>query len=140
MIVLDTNVLSELMRDRPDPAVVEWVDAREQAELAITSITVAEVHYGIARLDHGARKSRLAAAFGELLGSDFAGRVLPFGREAAEAYGALVAHRDSLGAPIAMADAQIGAICASRGARLATRDVRGFADLGFEVQNPWDPE
>lgn len=137
MIVLDTNVLSELMRRRPAARVVSWVDEQDASGLAITAVTVAELLYGIARLADGARKTELAAAVDALVREDFAGHVLPFDVPAAEHYADLVAERDRHGRPIGTADGQIAAICRCHDARLATRNVRDFGEVGLALVDPW---
>jgi len=139
MIVLDTNVLSELMRRRPAARVVRWVDGQDASGLAITAVTVAELLYGVARLADGARKTELAAAVDALVREDFAERVLSFDVASAEHYADLVAERDRHGRPISTADGQIAAICRSHHARLATRNVRDFGEVGIEVIDPWAP-
>jgi predicted nucleic acid-binding protein len=139
MIVLDTNVLSELMRRRPEARVVGWVDGQDASALAITAVTAAELLYGVARLASGARKTELAAAVEALVREDFAGRVLPFDGAAAEQYADLVAERDRCGRPISTADGQIAAICRCHDARLATRNVRDFSEVGVELVDPWAP-
>lgn len=138
MIVLDTNVVSELMRPTPDPDVVAWVDNWPTMELAVTSVTVAEVLYGIGRLDDGQRKATLQALAHAMFEEDFHGRVLPFGFEEAEIYAGLVVQRERDGLPISMADAQIAAVTARHRARLATRNTRDFAGLPVDVVNPWE--
>jgi len=137
MIVLDTNVVSELMRRRPDAAVLGWVDAADPRELALTAVTAGELLHGVARLPNGARRRRLTAAVHDLLVEDFDGRVLPFDGAAAVHYGGLVAARERDGRPISIADAQIVAICRHHGAALATRNARDFAATGVEVVDPW---
>jgi predicted nucleic acid-binding protein len=141
MIVLDTNVLSELMRPEPDRAVVEWVDAQEPAELLLTAVTVAEILYGIRRLPEDKRKSSLLEVAVLVLSNDFAERILAFDEAAAVHYAALVIERERCGRPIGMADAQIAAICRSvQGASLATRNLKDFSDLGLDLVNPWTGE
>ena len=137
MILLDTNVVSELMRPSPAPDVLDWVNAQPSSELWLCSVVVAELLYGVARLPDGARKRHLAVAVEAMVIEDFASRTLPFDLEAAVAYAQLVAQREREGMPIAMADAQIGAICAVHGATLATRNQRDFAKLGLTLVNPW---
>jgi len=137
MIVLDTNVLSELMRRRPAARVVRWVDEQDAGTLAITAVTVAELLYGVARLADGVRKVKLAAAMDELVREDFVGRVLPFDVAAAAHYAELVADRDRNGRPISVSDGQIAAVCRSHGAALATRNVRDFDATGIAVRDPW---
>lgn len=137
MIVLDTNVLSELMRRRPAARVVRWVDQQDASALAITAVTVAELLYGVARLADGARKTELAAAVDALVQEDFPGRVLPFDVDAAGYYAELVAEREREGRPISNADGQIAAICRSHGATVVTRSVRDFDGVGIGVFDPW---
>ena len=137
MIVLDTNVLSELMRRRPAARVVRWVDEQDASALAITAVTVAELLYGVARLADGARKTELTGAVDALVREDFAGRVLPFDAAAAAHYAELVAERERQGRPISISDGQTAAICRSHGAALATRNLRDFDATGIAVRDPW---
>ena len=136
MIVLDTNVISELARPAPSVQVLAWVDAQDG--VAITATTAAELLHGVARLPDGARKSGLADAIREMLDGPLRGNVLAFDRDAASDYGEIVAAREAAGRPISIADAQIAAICRSRGATLGTRNVRDFESVGVTVVNPWD--
>lgn len=138
MIVLDTNVVSELMRATPAAVVVDWVRARS-GELVTTAITVAEVRYGIARLPDGARKIALQRAADDLFGA-YAKQVLPFDNAAALAYGALTAERERAGSPISGFDAQIAAICRSLGAAVATRNGSDFRGTGVAIIDPWRVE
>lgn len=138
MKVLDTNVLSELMRPKPDIRVVEWVDGQNGAELFISAITVAEILHGIARLPEGKRKLNLEHTAVDMFQQDFAERILPFGTRAAEHYANLVAASEASGRCVGMADAQIAAICKEHGAQLATRNIRVFETLGIALINPWD--
>lgn len=138
MIVLDTNVLSELMRPVPEPRVVDWLDAQETASVAITAITVAEVLYGIERLPDGRRKRALAASAAAMFDEDFAGRILAFDGEAAIHYAECVAASEQAGRAVQMADAQIAAICLRHQATLASRNVKDFAGFGVPLINPWD--
>ncbi len=137
MIVLDTNVLSELMRRRSEQRVVEWVDSQDVRTLAITAITVAELLYGVGRLADGRRKTELAAAVGAIVRDDFSGRVLSFDGAAAEHYADLVAVRERQGRPVGMADAQIASICRSHDATLATRNTRDYTETGVALLDPW---
>lgn len=139
MIVLDTNVVSELMRTDADAAVVAWLDQRPAEEVFLTAVTTAELRYGVAGLPAGRRKTTLADRLGRLIEDDLAGRVLPFDDDAAGHYAPIVAGRDARGEPISMADAQIAAICRSRGARLATRNTKDFRHTGIDVTDPWRP-
>jgi predicted nucleic acid-binding protein len=138
VIVLDTNVLSELARAEPDQAVTSWIARQRRGELCTTAISEAELAYGLAHLPGGRRRDLLAAAVARLLGEGLGGRVLPFDRAAAGAYGAFVAARRAAGRPVATADAQIAAIARARGALLiATRDLGGFQDCGVRLADPW---
>lgn len=137
MIIVDTNVISELTRARPASEVLSWLDSLAAREVATTAITAAELLYGVARLPDGRRKSELSAAVNDLLGDDFDGRVLSFDQLAAVRYADVVSHREALGQPIGIADAQIAAICATVGAPLATRNTANFEDTGIELINPW---
>lgn len=137
MIVLDTNVISELMRARPDARVLDWLVAQPVAGLFTTTLTQAEIFYGLALLPEGRRRDDLIAAARPIFEHDLAGRILGFDSDAAMAYPEIAARRRRAGQPIAQIDGQIAAIVASRGARLATRNVRDFADCGIAVVDPW---
>jgi predicted nucleic acid-binding protein len=137
VIVLDTNVVSELMRKEPEPRVIEWVDGHPASDVFLTSVTTAELLYGIARLPDGRRKDSLAAKTQELLLDDFAGQVLAFTVDASAHYADIVVTRERRGAPISMADGQIAAICRLYGAVLATRNVKDFVGSGVDVRDPW---
>jgi len=137
VIILDTNVTSELMKTAPEPTVIAWVHAHAPA-LATTSITVAEIRYGIERLPAGRRKDQLVNAANEIF-EMFADQVLPFDRRAALKYAAVVSARDRAGAPIDGFDAQIAAICHSHKAALATRNTKDFHGIGLELLDPWMP-
>jgi toxin FitB len=137
MIILDTNVISELMRATPAAAVVRWLNARPATSLYITSITQAEVLHGIQLLPKRKRRDAVAAAAAEAFEHDFAGRVLPFGSDAAIAYAEIAASRRRAGRPISGFDAQIAAITRAHDADLATRNVDDFEGCGVDVLNPW---
>jgi hypothetical protein len=137
MILLDTNVLSELMRPAPSPAVETWLSRQPVAATFISAITEAELRYGLALLPEGRRRQDLVAQAEAMLAQDFAGRILPFDSAAASAYARIAASRRHAGRPISQADAQIAAIAVSRGASVATRDVAAFVDCGIDVVDPW---
>ncbi len=137
MIILDTNVLSELMAPAPAEQVERWVAARPSSSLCTTAITQAEILFGIRLLPKGKRRERVEAAAGVLFGKVLAGRVLPFGSDAAIAYARIAADRRRRGSPISHADAQIAAITRAAGADLATRNVRDFAGCGIRLLDPW---
>ncbi|WP_077530445.1 type II toxin-antitoxin system VapC family toxin [Vreelandella utahensis] len=137
MIVLDTNVISELMRPAPEEAVVQWLDQQPAEEVAVTSITVAEILFGIERLPEGKRRTRFAEAAAELFGTDFTGRILPFDAQSARYYAMEVAAAERQGKAVSMADAQIAGICMSNDAALATRNIRDFEAFPLALVNPW---
>ncbi len=138
MIILDTNVISELARIDPQPNVVTWLDSQPAAEIATTAVTAAELLYGVARLPDGRRRAALAEIIDALINEDFRDRVQPFDSQAAGRYAAVVVGREKLGRPISMADAQIAAICSVHSATLATRNTGDFTDTGISLINPWD--
>jgi toxin FitB len=139
LIVVDTNVVSELTRRAPAPEVIGWLDSLAAAEVATTAITAAELLYGVARLPDGRRKTELSAAVRGLLSEDFGGRVVPFDGPAASRYAEIVSHSERLGRRIDIADAQIAAICSAIGATLATRNTDDFRETGVHLINPWNP-
>ena len=138
MVMIDTNIVSELMRAEPSAEVLAWMDDRPPRELFVTAVTEAEVRTGIALLPEGRRRRGLAEACERAFGSLFAGRVLPFDSDAARTYAEIAAARRVLGRPVSQADCQIAAIARSRGMALATRNVRDFEDMGIDIFNPWD--
>ena len=137
MIIVDTNVISELTRQAPAPEVVFWLDSLAADGVATTAITAAELLDGVERLPAGRRKTELAAAVHGLLSDDFQGRVLAFDEAAASRYAAIVTRRERLGRTIGVADAQIAAICRAIGATLATRNTDDFDETGIDLINPW---
>ena len=137
MIVLDTNVISELARPAPDPGVLSWLDSLEVSVLATTAITAARLRYDVARLPDGDRKRELTAVIRGILTEDFHGRVLPFDERASVRYAEIVSRRERIGKPIGVAEAQIAAICRNLGAILATRDTADFEETGIELIDPW---
>jgi toxin FitB len=138
MIILDTNVLSELMRPKPSPRVAAWVAKQPATGLFTTSITEAEIFYGIELLTKGKRREGLLAAAEAMFAEDLAGRIFGFESDAARGFSKIAAHRRALGRPISHADAQIAAIAHVRGAKLATRNVADFEDCGLDVVDPWN--
>jgi hypothetical protein len=137
MTILDTNVLSELMRPKPSPEVAAWVAKQSGTELFTTVITEAEIFYGIELLAKGKRREALLEAADAMFAEDMAGRIFAFDSDAARAFSRIAARRRALGRPISHADAQIAAIAQLRRARLATRNIGDFADCGIDVVDPW---
>jgi predicted nucleic acid-binding protein len=137
MIVLDTNVLSELMRANPDEMVLAWLDSQNSQDLYTTAITVAELSYGVARLAHGKRKTALRGAIESMLEGELAGKILPFNTHSARGYAMLVAECEARSRAISSADAQIAAICHVHDAVLATRNGKDFEATGVAIIDPW---
>lgn len=138
MIILDTTVLSELMRRDPDPGVLGWLDQQPSQSVWITTVTLFESRLGLALLPDGQRRQALEAAFAQLLAIDLENRVLPFDTEAAVQAALLAAHRQRAGRPVDIRDTQIAGIAQARRATIATRNVRHFDDLTVAVINPWE--
>ena len=137
MIILDTNVISELTRPVPDPGVITWLDSLPAEETAITAITAAELRYGVRRMSDGRRKTGLSEAVNTLITTDFRDRVEPFDVLAADQYADVVTAREHAGQPISTSDAQIAAICRVLNATLATRNTSDFTGIGVNLIGPW---
>ena len=137
MIVLDTNVLSEIFKAHPDHVVMGWFSAQRQNELYVTSVTQAEMLFGLAILPKGQRRDSLEQAVRDVFAEDFAGRILPFDSEAAVAFASIASRLRRLGRPISQLDAQAAAIAHAHEASLATRNVTDFQNCGLSIVNPW---
>ncbi len=137
MIILDTNVLSELIRPKPDRVVVGWVSSRPSSSLFTTTVTEAEILYSLYLMPPGKRHRDLEEAIRDMFTIDLAGRVLPFDEASAYAYADIAVSRRQAGQPITQFDAQIAAIARSRDASVATRNVSDFEGCGIDVINPW---
>jgi len=137
MILLDTNVISEAMKPAPERAVRDWLDAQTAETLFLSSVTIAELSFGIAALPKGRRKDNLTAALEGLLAL-FAARVLPFDTAAAQRYGELAAKARIAGRGFPTPDGYIAAIAATQGFVVASRDASAFAASGLKVINPWN--
>jgi toxin FitB len=137
VIILDTSVISELMKRSPHPDVVHWVTSQPRTTLFTTTVNMAEILYGISILDVGKRQAALESSAQAIFTVDFRGRVLPFDDAAAVEYAAIGKTRRAMGRPISQFDAQIAAIARSRGSSVATRNVEDFADCGLDLINPW---
>jgi toxin FitB len=138
MLVLDTNLVSELMRPGPNPRVLAWVAAQPLDEVAIATITLMEVRLGIAVLPRGQRRAELDRRFRQFLAQGFPDRILPFDPAAADACAGIRAARKGMGRPITTEDGMIAAVAEAHGAAVATRDTRGFEGCGITVVNPWE--
>jgi predicted nucleic acid-binding protein len=137
VLVLDTNVISELILAKPSPTVIATLARIPTSSLATTAITEAELRFGVARLPYGRRREQLGESIEAALAIDLRGQVLPFDSAAAVAFGELLASRQQDGRPMATFDAMIASICLSVGAALATRNTRHFQDCGIELIDPW---
>ena len=138
MLVLDTNVLAEAIRLEPEPAVAEWLTGQPEHDLFTTTVSLAEMAFGVALMPVGKRRAALEQAIEQIFGTVFADRLLAFDEAAARSYPAFAVARQRMGLRISVPDAQIVAIARSRGARgIVTRNVRDFRHCGIEVINPW---
>ncbi len=137
MIVLDTNVVSELLRPSPDRTVETWVADRPATDLYFSAVGEAELRYGVAILPTGRRRDALASAIEAILREDFDERILPFDSAAARAYATIAAARRAAGRTASPSDCQIAAIARSSRMAVATRNVRDFDDMGIELLDPW---
>lgn len=137
MILLDTHVVSETMRPVPDHAVIEWLNQRETTSLYLSTITIAEIQYGLALLAKGERRTDLEGRFQRFVSEGFAERVLSFDMAAANEYGIVMATRRSMGRPMSSLDGQIAAIARAHNSTLATRNKKDFDMCGIEVLNPF---
>lgn len=138
MIVLDTNVLSEILRPSPAPEVMVWLANQPGTSVFTTTITRCELFYGVQLLPEGQRKAGLLAAVQSIFDQDMAGQVLSFDNTAADAFARIAVSRKLAGQPISQFDAMIAAITQSRGATLATRNTKDFTDCGIALINPWN--
>jgi toxin FitB len=138
MVILDTNVISEMLTPRPNASVDAWLAEQPLAATFTTAVTKSEIFLGLRVLPEGRRRSNLAAAIQPIFALDFQGRILPFDSEAAEVYADIASFRRKIGRPISQSDGQIAAIALSRGASVATRDVGDFAEVGLTIINPWE--
>lgn len=137
MIILDTNIVSELLRPAPEPKVEAWLAAQDGGQVYLTAISEAELRYGVAILTDGKRRDALAEAIDAMLREDFRDRILPFDSAAAEAFATIAADRRGAGRPISQFDCQIAAIGRAQGATVATRNARDFEGCGIQVIDPW---
>lgn len=137
MILIDTNVVSELMRPSPARAVIDWFGQQDTASLHLSAVSEAELRRGVAVLPDGRRRDALLAAIDAVIVEDLEGRVLPFDSAAAVSFAAIFAERQARGHPISFPDCQIAATARARGAAVATRDGGGFVGCGIVVIDPW---
>jgi len=137
MIVLDTNVVSELMKPSPSPIVLRWIASWDRTHFHTTSLTQAEILHGVRLLPSGRRRRAIEAAAEAMFKEDFVGRILAFDSDAARSYADLVSEQRRRGRPISQFDAQIAAIARTAGATLATHNVKGFEHCGIGIVDPW---
>lgn len=137
MIVLDTNVVSELLRVEPARQVEAWLSAQDGARIYFTAVGEAELRHGVSILPSGKRRTALAQAIEGILEDDFRDRILPFDRKAARAYAQIAARRRAAGRPISQFDCQIAAIALAHGASVATRNLSDFKGCGIDLLDPW---
>jgi len=137
MIVLDTNVLSECWRKTPNIQVLSWLAAQPQASLFTTTVVESEILYGVQLLADGARKNALSLAVKAVFNDNLTGRVLTYDQDAARSYAEIASNRKKMGKPISQFDAMIAAVAHSRGATLATRNVKDFEGCAIQLVDPW---
>jgi predicted nucleic acid-binding protein len=138
MIILDTNVISEYIRSRPEERVADWFDSVDADQVATTTVTIAELRFGAALLPQGSRRVTLEQTIDRLIARVFSGKIEDFDFAATGPYASVRAARRLSGNPIASQDAQIAAICIAREAVLATRNTKDFDGLGITLINPWE--
>lgn len=137
MIVVDTNVISEVMRPQPAPAVLNWLNAQDGTQLFVTTVTLAEIGYGLRILPQGQRRWQLGQRLEQFVAQAFEERILDFTTEAARAYAEIMGHRKEMGRPMSLPDGQIAGIAHSKGFALATRNTKDFEDCGLTLINPF---
>ena len=137
MIVLDTNVVSAVMMPSPPPSVISWLNDQPSDLVFLPTVAIAEIAYGLQALPEGKRRRGLRERFERFVAEGFGQRILAFGEPAAHEYGALMAHRRSIGRPMSVLDGQIAAIARTAGAAVATRNVRDFQECGLTILDPF---
>lgn len=138
MIVVDTNVISEVMRPQPSLQVLNWLNTQDSNQLFITTVTLAEISYGLRVLPEGQRRWHLHSRFEQFIAQAFEERVLDFTASAARAYAEIMGHRKEAGHPMSQPDGQIASIAHVHGFAVATRNIKDFEDCGLELINPFE--
>lgn len=138
MIVVDTNVISEVMRPQPSPAVLSWLNAQDGNQLFITTVTLAEISYGLRILPDGQRRWQLHSRFEQFIAQAFEERVLDFTASAARSYAEIMGHRKEMGHPMSLLDGQIAGIAHAHGFTVATRNIKDFENCGLDLINPFE--
>lgn len=137
MIILDTNIISEIMKLEPSDSVMSWLNKQETIKLFITTITIAEISYGLNILPKGKRRATLEEAFDNAISDAFRHQILPFDESSAHMYGKMMGLKKKLGHPVSVPDGQIASIARVNDAIVATRNIRDFTDCGLELINPF---
>ena len=140
MILLDTHVVSEVMKVSPSASVLRWLDDQSSSAVYVSAVTVGEIEYGLRILPDGRRRLQLKERFEQFIALAFAQRVLGYEEAAARLYGEIMGLRKELGRPMSVPDGQIAAIARSHGLSIATRNTRDFEECGVDLPNPFDPE
>jgi predicted nucleic acid-binding protein len=138
VLILDTNVVAEMMKETPTLSVVAWLNEQEAAALFLTVITLGEIGYGLRILPPGRRRRWLEEGFERVIAEGFAGRILSFDEKAARSYAEVMGRRKEIGRPLSVLDGQIASIARARGYAVVTRNVRDFVECGVEVLNPFE--
>ena len=138
MILLDTSVVSAVMAPAPPKSVLDWLNAQESVELFLSTVTLAEISYGLNALPEGRRRRDLQARFERFVAEGFAQRLLSFDEKSASLYGEIMGHRKRLGRPLGILDGQIAAIARAHGLAVATRNTRDFAECGIDLVDPFE--
>jgi predicted nucleic acid-binding protein len=138
MIILDTNIVAEMMKDRPATIVATWLNDQPASALFLSAITLGEIAYGLRALPQG-RRRQLEEGFERVVAEGFSGRILAFDEGAARHYGEIMGRRKEIGRPLGVLDGQIASIARAKGYAVATRNVRDFVECGVEILNPFEP-
>lgn len=136
-MILDTNIISEMMRPKPNASVLTWLNEQDAAQLFVATITIGEIFYGLEALPAGRRRQRLAASFEHLIRDAFDSRLLAFDETAARCYGSIMAARRKMGRPLGALDGQIAATALANRMTVVTRNTKDFADCGLDIVNPF---
>jgi hypothetical protein len=139
MIILDTNVVAEMMKNTPAPIVATWLNDQSASALFLSAITLGEIVYGLRVLPQGRRRRQLEEGFEKVVAEGFSGRILAFDEGAARHYGEIMGRRKEIGRPLGALNGQIASIARAKGYAVATRNVRDFVECGVEILNPFEP-
>lgn len=137
MILLDTNLISEMMKVSPSPKVIHWLNQQNTTQLYVSAVTIAEISYGLHVLPNGKRRILLEQAFDSAISEAFKQRILPFDERSAHIYGNIMGERKKFGRPMSICDGQIAAIALVHEMAIATRNIKDFQDCDIELINPF---